>query len=120
MMHTNKNIITIDSYIQQFDADIQKKLNIIRDAVKPLIPDTEEAMTYGIPTFKFKGKNIFHFANYKSHIGLYPGSKAVEEFKNKLNDFKISKGTIQVKHEQELPFGLIKQMVKFNIENLDQ
>lgn len=98
----------------------KKKLKIIINTVKPLIPGVEEAMTYGIPTFKSNGKNIFHFAHYKAHIGLYPGSKAVEEFKNKLNDFKISKGTIQVKHEQELPFGLIKQMVKFNIENLDQ
>lgn len=117
-MNTDKKIKSIDEYISQYDIDIQDKLTKIREIVKPLIPDTEEAMTYGIPTFKFKGKNIFHFANYKSHIGLYPGSKAVEEFKNKLNDFKISKGTIQVKHEQELPFGLIKQMVKFNIDDI--
>lgn len=119
MMHTNKNIKTIDAYINQFDADIQKKLNMIRDAVKPLIPDIEEAMTYGIPTFKSNGKNIFHFANYKSHIGLYPGSSAVEEFQDKLNDFKIAKGTIQIKHDRELPVQLIKQMVKFNLENLE-
>ncbi|HRN86895.1 MAG TPA: DUF1801 domain-containing protein [Candidatus Dojkabacteria bacterium] len=119
MMNTNKNIKSIDEYIGQYDIDIQEKLTKIRDFLRPLIPDVEEAMTYGIPTFKSKGKNIFHFANYESHIGLYPGSSAVEEFKDKLNDFKISKGTIQIKHDQDLPFELIKQMVKFNLENLE-
>ncbi len=46
------------------------------------------------PTFVLNG-NLIHFAGYQNHIGLYPGSKAIEEFKDELSGYKTSKGTVQ-------------------------
>jgi len=42
-------------------------------------PDAEEAISWGMPTFRFHG-NLVHFAAYKNHIGFYPGSSAINAF----------------------------------------
>jgi len=47
----------------------------------------KEAISYGIPTLKLKG-NLVHFAGYRSHIGFYPGSKAMVAFKKELSHYK--------------------------------
>ena len=68
---------SIDAYIATFTADIQRKLQAIRAEVKSLAPAAEERIAYGIPTFSM-GRNLFHFAGFKGHIGLYPGAAAIE------------------------------------------
>ena len=64
-----------------------------------------------MPTFR-KGRNIIHFAAYKKHIGIYPGSEMVKEFADKLNGYKTGKGAIQFPHDQEIPLDLIAQIAK--------
>jgi hypothetical protein len=61
-------------------------------------------MSYGIPTLAL-GKNVFHFAAFKAHIGLYPGAAAIEVFAAALAKYKTSKGAIQIPLDQEIPLG---------------
>ena len=58
-----------------------------------------------MPTY-WKDHNIIHFAASKRHIGLYPGSEAVERFSEELaqTGYATSKGAIRI------PYG------KVNIE----
>lgn len=84
------------------------------------VPDAEETISYGIPTFKLNG-NLVHFAAYKNHIGFYPGSSGVNKFSEKLTQYKYSKGTIQFPINKPLPYGLIREIVRFRVkENLKQ
>lgn len=113
------NYKNIDEYIKTFPNDVQNKLNQIRNLVKKLAPTAIEAISYGMPTFKLNGKNLVHFAGYKSHIGFYPTPSALTNFEKELKAFKTSKGTAQFKLDEELPIKLIEKMVKFRIkENL--
>lgn len=118
MINQMKNIKTIDEYISQFNRNTQSTLNKLRSEIIEIIPNAEEMINYGIPTFRINDKNIIHFAYYKTHIGIYPGTQAIEKFADELKNFKTSKGTIQVKHIQEIPMDLIKEMIQFNVENL--
>lgn len=61
-----------------------------------------------MPTY-YKDRNIIHFAASKNHIGLYPGEKAVEHFKNQLLDYQTHKGTIKI------PYDHIDQQLITNI-----
>ena len=99
----------IEEYIQKQDAAIQPRLNEIRDTICAAIPDAVEKISYQMPTY-WKGRNIIHFAAYKNHIGLYPGGEAPAVFADRLQDYKISKGTIQFPHENELPLDLIAEI----------
>lgn len=103
---------TIDEYIEGFPIETQKILQQLREDLQQLIPNTKEKISYGIPTFTLNG-NLIHFAGYKNHIGLYPGSKAIEVFANDLKNYHTSKGTVQFPIGQPLPMDLIKKIVDF-------
>lgn len=62
--------------------------------------------------------NLMHFAMYQKHWCLYPGPKAIEYFNEELRAYKISKGTIQMDLNSEIPKLLIEKIVNFNVEKL--
>ncbi|MBK6635138.1 MAG: DUF1801 domain-containing protein [Chitinophagaceae bacterium] len=105
----------IDEYIMGFPEDLAIKLEKLRQTIKKAAPNSTEAISYAIPTFKLDGKNLVHFAGYKTHIGFYPGSGAIEAFKNELAAYNLSKGTVQFPMDKPIPSVLVSNMVKFCI-----
>ncbi len=57
-----------------------------------------------------------HFANFKNHIGFYPGASGVENFKSELTNYNFSKGTIQFQLTEPIPYDLIEKITKFRVE----
>ncbi|GAB1464502.1 iron chaperone [Pedobacter sp.] len=102
----------IDEYIADFPVETQQILNRLRDDLQQMVPNAKQKISYAIPTFTLNG-NLIHFAGYKNHIGLYPGSKAIEVFADDLKGYQTSKGTIQFPIEKPLPMVLIKKIVDF-------
>lgn len=115
-----KGCKTIDEYIAAFPKNIQRILEEIRQAIKESAPEAEETISYQIPAFKQNGILVW-FAAFKDHIGFYPRVSAIEEFKEKLSPYKISKGTVRFPIDKPIPFDLIKEMVQFRVkENLSE
>ena len=109
----------VQGYIRNHPQDVRERLEQLRAHVIRLVPEAEEKMAYGIPTYKMR-KNIFHFAAYAKHIGLYPGAAAVAAHTAELSGYKTSKGTIQVAHTQPLPMQLIAQLIQFNLSQVNK
>lgn len=110
------NYKSVNEYIKTFPTDTKSKLIQIRNLVKKLAPTAVETISYGMPTFKLNGKNLVHFAGYKSHIGFYPTPSALVAFEKELLAFKTSKGTAQFELDKELPIKLIEKMIEYRIE----
>ncbi len=106
----------LDEYIKVFPDSIQAKLQQIRKLIRKLAPTATETISYGMPTFKLNGKNLVHFAGYKSHIGFYPTPSALTAFEKELSIYKTSKGTAQFKLDEELPIKLIEKMTQYRID----
>ena len=116
MNSSRRRFETIDEYIAAFPPDVQSILEAMRNTIRESAPEAQEAMAYGIPTFRLNG-NLVHFAAFKHHIGFYPGGpSAIEAFKNELTQFKQSKGTIQFPIDNPIPFELVKKIVKFRVK----
>ena len=107
--------MTIREYIDQQSEDIRPRLNTLYETIRAAIPDAEERISWGMPTF-WKGRNIIHFAPAKKHIGIYPGSEAVEAFAPRLTDYKTSKGAIQLPNNKELPLELVGEIARWSYE----
>ena len=107
--------MTIQDYIMEQDEALRPRLSMIYDTIHEAIPDAEERMSWGMPTF-WKGRNIIHFATARKHIGLYPGPEAVEAFADCLKDYKTSKGAIQLPNNKELPLDLIAEIAAWSYE----
>lgn len=104
---------SIGSYISNCPIDAQTVLNELYHSIKDIIPEAQEKISWGMPTFYLKG-NLIHFAAHKRHIGLYPGGEAIIFFCERLQAYKTSKGAIQLPMDQPLPIDLISDIVLFN------
>jgi len=111
---------TIDEYIASFPKDVQAILQSMRRVIRESAPRAEEAISYGIPTFKLNG-NLVHFAAFKNHIGFFPASTPIVAFKKELSPYELSKGTVRFPLDQPIPFGLVKKIVRYRVqENLNK
>ena len=106
---------TIDAYIEAQDEAVQPKLREIRAIIRSAVPDAEERISWSMPTY-WKGRNVIHFAASKRHIGLYPGGEATAKFAEDLNGYDVSKGTIRLPYDKDLPVELIVRIAKWCYE----
>ena len=102
----------VDEYIAAQDEAVQPKLREIREILRSELPDALEKISWSMPTY-WKGRNLIHFAASKKHLGLYPGDEATAAFAEELKDFDVSKGTIRLPYDRELPEELIRKIARW-------
>lgn len=102
----------IDEYIAAQAPAVQPKLREMRAILQTALPDAQERIAWSMPTY-WKGRNIIHFAAAKKHIGLYPGGEATTVFAEELQGFDVSKGTIRLPYDRELPRELIETIAQW-------
>ncbi|MFN0198724.1 MAG: iron chaperone [Planctomycetaceae bacterium] len=111
---------TIDDYIAGFPEEVQVLLEKVRVTIRKAAPKAEEKISYQIPTFTLKG-NLVHFGGFKKHIGFYPGSAGIANFKKELAGYHSAKGSVQFPFDKPIPVGLIAKIVKFRVkQNLEK
>lgn len=104
----------IEEYISQYEGATKERLEQIYDAVLEVMPEAEQKISWGMPTFKIGKYNAFHFAAAKNHISIFPSSYATEHFAKKLKTYKTSKGgTIQLQNNEPLPLDLIREIISW-------
>ena len=120
-MKTNQSLPNdIDEYIAGFPKEVQALLKKIKVTIRQAAPTAGEKISYRIPTFTLNG-NLVHFAAFKKHIGFFPTSSGIKEFKRELSGYRWSKGSVQFPLDQPIPLGLIRKIVKFRVrENLEK
>ena len=89
---------TVDEYIATFPEKTQQRLKAIRTIIRQIAPQSQEKISYQMPSFHLGG-NLIYFAAYAKHVGFYPGAGAIREFR-----------------QEPLPIELIKRIVKYKVE----
>ena len=110
----------ITQYLSEFEGEKASKMRALREFLNRFEPDMTEGISWGMPTFKYKGSNVFGFAAAKNHLGIYPGSEAIAAFKRLLDGDPSTKGSIHLSWEDPLPESLIRQILLFNIDRVNQ
>ena len=110
-----EQIETIDEYIATFPKNVQDILKQVRQAIRESAPNAKEIISYQMPTFKLNG-NLVHFAAWKNHIGFYPAPSGINEFKEELSQYEVSKGSVKFSIDRSIPFDLIKRIVEFRVK----
>ncbi|MCD8485028.1 DUF1801 domain-containing protein [Candidatus Woesebacteria bacterium] len=60
----------ISTYIAKQDQPQQEVLQKIRELIQGLLPEAEERMSYGVPSFRLDGKSILYAAFKKPYWAL--------------------------------------------------
>jgi uncharacterized protein YdhG (YjbR/CyaY superfamily) len=106
---------SVDEYLASVPEPARTALNKVRAVIRSVAPpEVIEIISYGIPTFKYKGM-LASFAAFSDHCSLFPGAGPTIEFKNELKNFQTSKGTIRFAPDKPLPTALLKKLIKTRI-----
>lgn len=110
---------SIDGYLASVPEDARAILESLRKAIRAAAPDADETMAYGIPTFRTNGRNLVHFAAFRSHIGFYPTPSAMIAFRKELAPYKQSKGSVRFPMDKPIPLGIVRKIVKYRVREND-
>jgi uncharacterized protein YdhG (YjbR/CyaY superfamily) len=103
---------TIDEYLEPLSDDKRNALQKLRLAIRSAAPEAEECISYGIPTFRFRGRMLVSFGAAAKHCAFYPGSYPILAHEDALEAYDTSKGTIRFPPGTPLPGALVRKLVK--------
>ena len=111
---------SIQEYFSWFPPEIKAKLKQMREILQQALPEAEEVISYHMPAFKTT-EMLVYYAAAKSHLGFYPTSSGVINFKEELAGYVTSKGAIQFPYGEDLPEQLIVAIAQFRaLEAVDR
>jgi uncharacterized protein YdhG (YjbR/CyaY superfamily) len=108
---------TVDEYIAAAPKDHRAVLKKLRQTIKAAAPRASESIAYGMAGFKYKGKPVIYFANWKGHVALY-GSFA-DEYADELKAFELAKGTVRFPPDHPPSDRLLTRIVKGRVAAID-
>ncbi len=106
---------SIQEYFSWFPPEIQAKLQQMREILRQAVPEAEEVISYHMPAFK-TSEVLVYYAAAKNHLGYYPTSSGVINFKEELAGYVTSKGAIQIPYGEDLPIQLIYDIAQFRAQ----
>ncbi len=113
-MKTTTPPATVAEYIAQQPPKTRAVLKKLRALILKTAPGAEERISYRMPAYFLKGVLVY-FAAWEKHIGLYPGSQAIEVFEEDLARYVHAKGSIQFPLDRPLPTALVRRIVQFRV-----
>lgn len=105
----------VENYIATFPKEVQVILNQVRHVIQQNAPEAKESIAYKMPAYKYNGKPLVYFAGYKNHIGFYATPTGHSKFAAALSKYKQGKGSVQFPLSEDIPYGLIAQIVLFKV-----
>ncbi|MEZ4996012.1 MAG: DUF1801 domain-containing protein [Bacteroidales bacterium] len=110
----------IDEYISLQAPELQPILQKVRETIRDAAPGSEEYISYAMPSFKYNDKILVYFAAQKNHLGFYATPAANIKFSEELKVYKSSKGAVQFPYNRPIPYGLIRKMVQYKVEEVSK
>jgi uncharacterized protein YdhG (YjbR/CyaY superfamily) len=111
---------TVDEYMALVPEPARTTLEKMRANIRATVPEATEAISYGMPAFKYRGRGLVAIAAFKKHCSLFPMSGAViDKFKDELEGFHTSKGTLQFPVDKPLSAALMKKIIKARMAEIE-
>ena len=106
----------VNAYLARVPEPARTTLEKMRALIRAAAPkDATEAISYGIPSFQYKGALVW-YAAFKKHCSFFPMDHSLEdEFAEDLKKYKTSKGTIQFPVDEPLSKKLVMRIVKARV-----
>jgi uncharacterized protein YdhG (YjbR/CyaY superfamily) len=110
----------VDGYISAQPEHARVILLQLRETIKKAAPEAEEVISYQMPAFRFHGI-LAWYAAFKNHCGMYIYSRVMQEFKDKLKGYELTKAAIRIPFDRPLHENLVTEIIRFSMnENLDK
>jgi uncharacterized protein YdhG (YjbR/CyaY superfamily) len=102
----------IDDYLDALEEPKRSTLAHLRDTIMSIVPDAEQAISYGMPAFKLRGKTIAGFAAFKNHLSYLPHSGSViPALAKQTEGYTSTPGSLHFPVDKPLPKALVKELL---------
>ncbi len=109
----------IDSYLETLEPSTRAALQRVRSIVRETVPDAVEAISYGMPAFKYKHAYLAGYRAFQRHLSFFPTAEPIETLRDRLGAFRLSKGTIRFSVDNPIPEDLLEQLVLARVAAID-
>lgn len=108
----------VEAYLAKVPEDHRAALQALRETIAAAAPEAVEFISYGIPGFKYRGKGLAWYANFKAHCSFFPGGTA-QNYRDELAGYRLSKGTIQFTPDHPILAELVQRIVHDRVTEID-
>lgn len=111
----------ITAHLKKFDKPQRDTLQAVRVAMAEILPEADQVIKYGIPTFAIEGKGVIGFDGYKNHNSIFPYSGSVNEIlKGDLAKYEQTKGSIHFERDKPFPKTLLRKIIKLRLKQIEE
>ncbi|MCX7701447.1 MAG: DUF1801 domain-containing protein [Gemmataceae bacterium] len=109
----------VDDYLAALPDRPRRALERLRAAIRRIVPEAEEGISYGMPVFRLRGRPIIGYRAASKHCALYPFSgRVVSGLAEALVGFDVGQGTVRFAADKVPPAALLKQIIQARIREL--
>jgi uncharacterized protein YdhG (YjbR/CyaY superfamily) len=108
-----------DDYLSQVSEPARTTLQRLRETIEAAIPEATEAISYRLPTFKYRGKPLLALGAAKEHCSLFLMGYVPPELEADLERYETGKGTVRFPVDEPLPTSLVRKVVKVRVAQVD-
>lgn len=109
-----------DAFLARLPDDQREALESLRQVIRWAAPEAEEALAYGVPAFRYRGRPLVSIGAGKQHCSFYVQSPAVvDAHAADLAGFDTAKGTVHFTPSTPLPEALVTTLVRARIAETD-
>ena len=103
----------VERYLAAVPApEARAALEHLRATIASAAPDAVEAIAYGMPAFRYRGRFLVSYAAWTKHLSLYPLTDPVRAaFGAELAGQSVAKGTIRFTSARPLSDELVRAVV---------
>ena len=110
----------IDRHLAALPSDVRGALQALRETIAAAAPDAVEAISYGAPAFRYRGRPLVSYGAAKTHCSFFPMSPDVlGAHSAELGGFDMAKGTVRFTSDRPLPASVVVAIVRDRMAQID-
>lgn len=109
----------VSAHLAGFPAPQRRALESIRSGLLKLLPGAEEAVAWGMPSYRVDGDLVLSFSGFADHNSLFPGAGVVQAMRTALPAYETTKGTIHLPRDSAAPLTVLRTVVRARIEEIN-
>jgi uncharacterized protein YdhG (YjbR/CyaY superfamily) len=109
----------VDAYIDSAPAAAQPLMRRLRSLIRSELPAATERISYGMPTYDYRGRRLVHFSAAKQHVGVYALVHADSAVPEELARYLDHRSTLRFRFDDALPTAALASALREKFRGLE-
>jgi uncharacterized protein YdhG (YjbR/CyaY superfamily) len=111
----------VDEYLRSIEEPKRTTLQALRRTILEVVPEAEQVISYRVPAFRLRGKDIAGFAAFKDHLSFLPFSGSVlGRLADELDDYTMTKSSLHFPVDRPLPKAIVEKLIAARLAEVSQ